>query len=123
VETPGAPVGRVGNEARGIDAMPDWNAEAERVREHIENRLPDPLPSPARACARMLDAADRFYRVTEGEASSAVAAFSRAREADERACAAETSPAAAACVAILLEEQAGEYAWLIDQCSRAFPKS
>lgn len=113
--------GQVGNQASGIDAMPDWNAAALRVREQISPRLPDPLPAPTTACRSMLDAALQFYTRTEGEASKAATTIERTRAADERACTAETSPAAATCVTILLEASAGEYPWLVDQCSRAFP--
>jgi len=127
-EGPGAPgvergIGHVGNQASGIDAMPDWDAAARRLKEDVAPRLPDPLPPVGQACAQMLDAAKRFYVDTEGEGSRAVAAVGAARTADERACAAETSAAAAACVTILLGESAGEYPWLLDQCSRAFPKA
>ena len=125
---PGAPgaerrIGNVGNQASGIEAMPDWDAAARRVKDDVEPRLPDPLPPVGQACAQMLDAAKRFYVDTEGEGTRAVRAIGAARAADERACAAETSAAAAACVTILLGESAGEYPWLLDQCSRAFPKA
>jgi hypothetical protein len=126
-EGPGAPgerdIGRIGNQASGIDAMPDWDAAARRVHDDVAPRLPDPLPPVGDACTGMLDAARRFYVDTEGERSRAVEAIEAARTADERACAAETSAAAAACVTILLGESAGEYPWLLDQCTRAFPKA
>ena len=119
----GRTIGHVGNQASGIDAIPDWDAAAQRVREQIDPRLPRPLPAPKDACAAMLDAAVRHYSSTEGPRSPAVTAIERTRAADERACAAETSPAAATCVTILLGESAGEYPWLVDQCTRAFPRA
>ena len=123
LEQPGQVLGRVGNQASGIDAQPDFDAFALRIREKVGPRLPDPLPPPATACRDMLDAALTFYRQTEGEGSTALARIERVRAGDEAACKAETSPAAAACVAILLSDQAGEYPWLVDQCTRAFPTS
>jgi hypothetical protein len=119
----GRTIGHVGNQASGIDAIPDWDAAALRVREQIDPRLPRPLPAPKDACAAMLDAAVRYYASTEGDRSPAVVAIERTRTADERACAADTSPAAATCVTILLGESAGEYPWLVDQCTRAFPRA
>lgn len=123
--TPGSgrTIGQVGNQASGIDAIPDWDAAALRIREQIDPRLPRPLPAPKDACAAMLDAAQRYYTATEGAGSPAVVAIERTRAADERACAADTTPAAATCVTILLGESAGEYPWLVDQCSRAFPRA
>ena len=119
----GRTIGHVGNQASGIDAIPDWDAAALRVREQIDPRLPRPLPAPKDACAAMLDAAVRHYAATEGQGSPAVVAIERSRAADERACTVDTSPAAATCVTILLGESAGEYPWLVDQCSRAFPRA
>ncbi len=123
LEQPGQVLGHVGNQASGIDAQPDFDAFALRIRENVGPRLPDPLPAAATACRDMLEAAVSFYRETEGAGSSAVGAIERGRADDEAACKAQTSPAAAACVAILLSDQAGEYPWLVDQCSRAFPVS
>lgn len=123
LEQPGQVLGRVGNQASGVDAQPDFDAFALRIREKVGPRLPRPLPPPATACRAMLDAALSFYRATQGEGSGAAAAIERGRVGDEAACKAETSPAAASCVAILLSDQAGEYPWLVDQCSRAFPTS
>jgi hypothetical protein len=122
-EAVGQVLGHVGNQASGIDAQPDFDAFALRLQETVGPRLPATLPAPKAACRAMLDAALDFYEATEGEGSTAVAAIERARGADERRCVVETSPAAATCVAILLSDQAGEYAWLVDQCSRAFPSS
>jgi hypothetical protein len=73
----------------------------------------------------MLAAADRFYRAAERGnpgARSAVARLRATRAHDLESCIRETSPAAATCVAILLAGSDAEAPWLIDQCSRAFPR-
>jgi hypothetical protein len=119
----GEGIGHVGNEVRGIEAMPDYDAEAQRLRARVGSELPHPLPSPSAACTSMLDGAREYYVGTEGEASSAVAALDATRKADLDACVTWTSPAAAACVAVLMAKSEGEYPWLLDQCSRAFPRS
>jgi hypothetical protein len=114
-------VANVGNEVPGIEAMPDYDAEAERLRARVEPELPQPLPSPRAACTSMLDGARQYYVDVEGEASPAARAMAATRTADLDACVVETSPAAAACVAVLMRKSEGEYPWLLDQCSRAFP--
>ncbi|MCH9682631.1 MAG: hypothetical protein K0V04_14440, partial [Deltaproteobacteria bacterium] len=91
-------IGHVGNQVRGIDAMPDYDADAQRLRMRVEPRLPDPLPSPKAACVGMLDAARQFYLDTEGDNAPAVATMAATRDADLAACQVETPPAAAACV-------------------------
>lgn len=116
-------IGHVGNEVRGIEAMPDYDAEAERLRRRVERDLPEPLPSPQAACTSMLDGAKEYYVGVDGEGSTAAAALAATRKADLEACIVQTSPAAAACVAVLMAKQEGEYPWLLDQCSRAFPRA
>lgn len=114
-------IGNVGNQARGIEAMPDYDADAQRLRARVEPQLPDPLPSPRAACVSMLDGARQYYVGTEGEQSAAVETMKATYEADLAACEAQTSPAAAACVAVLMGRNEGEFPWVLDQCSRAFP--
>jgi hypothetical protein len=116
-------IGHVGNQVRGIEAMPDYDAEAQRLRVRVEQHLPDPLPSPQAACTSMLDGAREHYVSAEGEGSTAALALASTRNADLDACVEETSPAAAACVAVLIANNEGEYPWLLDQCSRAFPRA
>jgi hypothetical protein len=116
-------IGHVGNQVRGIEAIPDYDAEAERLRARVERHLPRPLPSPEAACTSMLDGAREHYVGVEGEGSTAARTLAATRAADLDACVAETSPAAAACVAVLIANNEGEYPWLLDQCSRAFPRA
>ncbi|HWB78407.1 MAG TPA: hypothetical protein VG755_25755 [Nannocystaceae bacterium] len=113
----------VGNPSRGLGDQPDYDREARALRERIAPRLPDPLPSAHDACAAMLTAAVELYVVTEVDATEQRAALRATHDADLRACEAETSPAAASCVQLLLDDQGGEWPWLLDQCSRAFPRS
>lgn len=122
-QNPWSGVGHVGNQVRGIDAIPDYDQEAQYLRDRVEPQLPDPLPSPQAACVTMLDAARRFYVDTEGEDSTAVATMARTREADLGACVEHTAPAAATCVAVLMAQSEGEFPWVLDQCSRAYPKT
>ncbi len=116
----GGKIGHVGNQVRGIDAMPDYDAQAAELRARVTPRLPDPLPSPKAACVTMLDAARQFYLDTEGEDALALQTMAATRTADLTACEQQTPPAAAACVAVLLSANEGEFPWLLDQCSRAF---
>lgn len=116
-------IGHVGNEVRGIEAMPDYDAEAQRLRKRVEPYLPRPLPGPQLACTSMLDGAREYYAGVDGEGSTAVAKLAATREADMDTCVEETSPAAAACVAVMIAHNEGEYPWLLDQCSRAFPRA
>lgn len=114
-------VDNVGNQVPGIEAMPDYDAEAQRLRTRVEPELPQPLPSAQAACTSMLDNAREYYVGVEGEGSAAARAMEATRAADLEACTSQTSPAAAACVAVLMSKSEGEYPWLLDQCSRAFP--
>ncbi len=116
-------IGHVGNEVRGIEAMPDYDAEAQRLRGRVEPYLPRPLPGIEAACTSMLDGARAYYAEAEGEGSPASTALAATRAADLDACIQETSPAAATCVAVLIANEEGEYPWLLDQCSRAFPRT
>lgn len=115
-------VGQVGNQVRGIDAIPDYDAEAQALRQRVEPRLPSPLPSRAAACTTMLDAARQFYVDTEGEGSWAVESMDQTHDGDLADCKAQTSAEAAACVAVLMSQNEGEFPWVLDQCGRAFPK-
>lgn len=115
-------IDNVGNQVPGIEAMPDYDAEAQRLRTRVEPELPRPLPSAAAACTSMLDNARQYYVDVEGEGSAGARAMEATREADLAACERETSPAAATCVAVLMSKSEGEYPWLLDQCSRAFPR-
>jgi poly-gamma-glutamate synthesis protein (capsule biosynthesis protein) len=116
----------VGNfDPRGVQAQPDYDGEAARLRRRVEGRLPDPLPSSSRAaCSAMLDAAARFYAAVapdDAARQESQAQLQATRAGSQRSCEAETSIAAAACATLLLDEQAGELPWVLDQCSRAFP--
>ncbi|MBX7083554.1 MAG: hypothetical protein K1X88_30375 [Nannocystaceae bacterium] len=112
----------VGNPSRGIDDQPDYDGMAQQLRLRMQPRLPQPLPDAATACAQMLAAAADFYAQTEADASEQHSRLRATHEVDRAACEAETSPAAAVCVALSLADTAGELPWLLDQCSRAFPK-
>ena len=112
---------RVGNQAAGIEQQPNYDREAKQIREAVKDRLPDPLPSPAAACVAMYDAAIASYARTEGSTSPPVRTLEKTRRDGLASCEAETSPAAAACVAVLAAQDGGEFPWLLDQCSRAFP--
>src|SRR5690606_29848596 len=105
-------IGRVGNQVRGIEAMPDYDTEARQLRTRVERDLPDPLPSPRAACVSMLDGARQYYVDTEGEGSAAVKTMEATRDADLTACQGQTSPAAAACVAVLMSRSEGEFPWV-----------
>lgn len=113
----------VGNPARGLDAQPDYDEQARALRTDVLPRLPDPLPDGKTACAQMLSAVAEFYALTEGEAAPQLEVLRATHAAELATCTTETSASAAACVALLAREQAGEYPWLLDQCSRAFPRS
>ncbi len=118
---PGVGSIRVGNQVKGVEAQPDYDAEAEEIRQAVDGKLPDPLPSPKAACNTMFDAAITMYRRSDGDGSRAVTLLEATRQDDQAACEKETSAAAAACVAVLIAREGGEFAWLLDQCSRAFP--
>lgn len=113
----------VGNPSRGLGEQPDYDGEARALRDRIAPRLPDPLPSARDACSAMLGAAVELYVATEQDATAQRATLRATRDADLRACEQHTSPAAASCVRLLLDEHAGEWPWLLDQCSRAFPRT
>lgn len=112
---------RVGNQVKGVEAQPDYDAEAEQIRQRVEGLLPSPLPSAKAACNTMFDAAISSYRRADGDGARSVALLEATRTDDQAACEAETSAAAAACVAVLITRDGDEFAWLLDQCSRAFP--
>ena len=114
---------RVGNQAKGVESQPDYDREAEEIRQRVSGKLPDPLPSPKGACNTMFDAAIASYRRADGEGARSVELLQATRAADFEACQRETSAAAAACVAVLITQDGGEFPWLLDQCSRAFPAS
>lgn len=118
---PGVGSIRVGNQVKGVEAQPDYDAEAEGIRQSVEGTLPSPLPSPKAACNTMFDAVLSMYRRVDGDGARSVSLLEATREADQAACESETSSAAAACVAVLITRDGGEFAWLLDQCSRAFP--
>lgn len=111
----------VGNQVKGVEAQPDYDAEAEGIRQSVDDTLPNPLPSPKAACNTMFDAVISMYRRVDGSGAQSVALLEATREADQASCEAETSSAAAACVAVLITRDGGEFAWLLDQCSRAYP--
>lgn len=119
---------RVGNQAGGIDEMPDYDREAIEVREAVADRLPDPLPSVEAACESMLQAVHRHYTAADGESAQSVRILERTHDADLAACRKRTAAAAAACVIVLVHEQRDvqeplEYPKLLDQCTRAFPRT
>ena len=118
---PGVGSIRVGNQVKGVEAQPDYDAEAEGIRQSVEGTLPSPLPSAKAACNTMFDAVISMYRRIDGDGAGSVTLLEATREADQAACESETSSAAAACVAVLITRDGGEFAWLLDQCSRAFP--
>jgi len=113
----------VGNQAKGVKDQPDWNLEAQKLRGRIEGRLPAPLPKIEDACSAMLEAVHEHYRTVEGEGAVAVVTVAATREQDLAACIERTSAAAAMCVALAIQDRQEEYPWLLDQCSRAFPRS
>ena len=117
---PGSPI-RVGNQVKGVEAQPNYDAEAEGIRRRVDGLLPSPLPSPKAACNTMFDAAISMYRRVDGDGARSVTMLEATRTEDQAACETETSPAAAACVAVLITKDGGEFPWLLDQCSRAYP--
>lgn len=112
---------RVGNPSRGVDDQPDYDAMARELGSRVAPRLPDPLPPASDACREMLAALVEAHAPNDGAAAPEPVVRAVA-QADRSSCERQTSPAAATCVAMLLRENAGEYPWLLDQCSRAFPK-
>ena len=108
---------------RGIEAIPDYDEQAQSLRDRVQPMLPDPLPAPLPACVSMLDAARQYYDDTEGIYASSTKTMVATRSKDLADCQTHTSPAAAACVAVLMTKREGEFPWVLDQCSRAFPRS
>lgn len=119
---------RVANsDPSGVDNQPDWDELARQTKAMVGPRLPDPLPSDhAAVCSDMLDAAVTFYEQTEPNpvfAAKRREELKATREADQRGCEEQTSTQAALCVTLLLGDKNAEFPWLLDQCSRAFPKA
>ncbi|MCA9615011.1 MAG: CapA family protein [Myxococcales bacterium] len=117
---------RVGNnDPRSIDDQPDWEAQARELKQRVDPRMPDPLPTDKQAaCEAMLDEALAFYMAVEtdpDQRTKRMAEMQETREADLEGCLRETSVAAAICVKLLLGERDSEFPWLLDQCSRAYP--
>jgi hypothetical protein len=114
------------DDRRSFDNQPDYEGEAAGLRAYVDARLGEiKADEPAAACTRMLDAAAAFYAAVEREEaqrSALLAALSATRESDHEACVRETSLEAAACVVILLGDRSAELPWLLDQCSRAYPR-
>jgi hypothetical protein len=112
-------------DGRTFDNQPDYDAEAASLREFVAPLLPTPLPSdPQAACEDMYAAIDRFYSAIETaphRRQELAKNLKSSREDDLRSCVAETTPTAAACVAVLLGRRTAELPWLLDQCSRAYP--
>ncbi|MEM7159050.1 MAG: hypothetical protein AAF799_39800 [Myxococcota bacterium] len=115
-------IGQVGNQVRGIEAIPDYDDQARELRERVQPMLPDPLPAQLAACVTMLDAARQYYDDTEGIYALSTKTMVATRSKDLAACQEQTSPAAASCVAVLMAKHEGEFPWVLDQCSRAFPQ-
>lgn len=118
----------VGNpDPGGVDAQPDWDELARDTRDLIDPKLPKPLPTDAgKACDEMFAAADAYYAradVDEEERTRMAKQLAESRVADRAACIEDTSVAAATCTKILLEEAAQEFPFILDQCSRAYPKA
>jgi hypothetical protein len=112
------------NDARGAGSQPDYDGEAAILRDVVAPRLPDPLPEPRAACTAMLDAAAVFYGSVARDSAARtkqLADLKATRTIDQTRCEQETSPRAAACVAVRLAERDAEFPWLLDQCTRAFP--
>jgi hypothetical protein len=110
---------------RTFENQPDYDGDAASLREYMDPRMPAPAPTDrAAACAAMFAAADTFYASveTDPKRGAEVAANLKATRSDDlAACVRETSAQAATCVTLLLGDRTAEFAWLIDQCSRAYP--
>ena len=118
---PGQQTMRVGNQAAGVEEQPDYDREALAIRERLSGQMPDPLPTTKDACVAMYNAALAAYAKAEGKDASPVRVLQATKADGIEACQAETSPAAATCVVALITADGGEFPWLLDQCSRAFP--
>ncbi|PRQ08648.1 CapA family protein [Enhygromyxa salina] len=118
---------RVGNnDPRGVDDQPDWDRQARELKQRVDPRMPNELPADARtACEAMLGEAATFYISVEGDPeqrAARMAQMQQTRERDLEGCIRDTSVAAAVCVTLLLKDRDSEFPWLLDQCSRAYPK-
>ena len=119
---------RVGNnDPRGIDDQPDWERQARELKQRIDPRMPSELPTDARAaCEAMLGEAATFYISVEADPEQRAARMAQMQQTHERdlaGCVRDTSVAAAVCVTLLLKDRDSEFPWLLDQCSRAYPKA
>jgi hypothetical protein len=119
----------IGNrDPRGVEDQPDWNREAQLLRERVIplfQETPRPTQRHA-ACLAMHRAAEAFYAALESSVEQRTQLKKRwrsTRDADVGACESELSDDAIACVTILLAARNAEYAWLVDQCDRAFPRA
>lgn len=117
---------RVANDDPGsADDQPDWNQQARELKQRVDSRMPETLPTDKRAaCTAMLQAATEFYVAVEtdpNQRQNQLAQLQQTRDADIEGCVRETSVAAAVCVTILLGDRDSEFPWLLDQCSRAYP--
>jgi hypothetical protein len=117
---------RVGNDdPRGVDDQPNWDQQAIELKQRVDPRLPNPLPTDKKAvCESMLDEALAFYKSIEGdeqERNAREAEMQQTRARDLESCVKETSIAAALCVKVLLGDRNSEFPWLLDQCTRAYP--
>ncbi|MCA9660771.1 MAG: hypothetical protein KC486_20685, partial [Myxococcales bacterium] len=105
--------------------QPDYDGDAASLREYMDPRMPAPAPTDREAaCAAMFAAADAFYASVETDPereAEVLANLKSTRDDDLAACLRETSAQAATCVTLLLGDRTAEFAWLIDQCSRAYP--
>lgn len=119
-----APVGNGSGDS--VDAQPDWEGMAQDLRQRVDSRLPTEFPPIDQACGAMLEEAVAFYESVERDAldkSRRMEELKASRNEDQEACVAESSDQAVACVTILLGDRDSEFPWLLDQCSRAYPKS
>lgn len=118
-----APVGNGSGDS--VDAQPDWDGMAQDLRQRVDSRLPTEFPPIDQACGAMLEEAVAFYESVERDAldkSRRLEELKASRNDDQAACVAESSDRAVACVTILLGDRDSEFPWLLDQCSRAYPK-
>lgn len=123
---------RVGNQVGGVRDQPDYDVQAQDMKQRVDAILPSPLPPMSTACRDMLDVAIAFYTRHEGSDAPAVSMLQATRQRDQHACEAELSSAAAVCVASQMPTSAtsalfgprreDEFAWLLDQCARAYPR-
>lgn len=113
------------NDPGGVDDQPDWDQQARELKQRVDSRMPETLPTDKQAtCAAMLQAASDFYVAVETDAEQRqhqLAQLTQTHDADLEGCIRETSIAAAVCVTILLGDRDSEFPWLLDQCSRAYP--